>query len=47
VYLGALIAAVRLMGAAPVSSGLRLAWNEASSMRMTVDSRRRTVVSTQ
>ena len=33
VYLGALLASVRMMGSAPVSSGLRLAWNEASAMR--------------
>jgi hypothetical protein len=32
-YLGALLSAVRLMGSAPVSSGLRLAWNDASAMR--------------
>jgi hypothetical protein len=32
-YLGALMAAVRMLGAGPVSSGLRLAWNDASAMR--------------
>ena len=40
VYLHALIAGVRLMGAAPVSSGLRLAWNEASSMRTALAERK-------
>jgi hypothetical protein len=40
VYLHALIAAVRLMGAPPVSSGLRLAWNEASSMRTALAERK-------
>jgi len=33
VYLSAVVAIVRLMGAAPVSGGLRLAWNDASEMR--------------
>jgi hypothetical protein len=33
VYLSAIISAVRLMGSAPVSSGLRVAWNDASAMR--------------
>ena len=33
VYIAAVISAVRLMGAAPVSGGLRLAWNDASAMR--------------
>jgi hypothetical protein len=33
VYLGGIIGAVRMLGAAPVSSGLRLAWNDASAMR--------------
>jgi hypothetical protein len=33
VYLSAVLTAVRLMGAAPVSSGLRLAWNDAGAMR--------------
>ena len=32
-YLEALLRAVRMMGNAPVSGGLRLAWNESSSMR--------------
>ncbi len=40
VYLHALIVGVRLMGAAPVSSGLRLAWNEASSMRTALAERK-------
>jgi hypothetical protein len=40
VYLHALIVAVRLTGAAPVSSGLRLAWNEASSMRTALAQRK-------
>jgi hypothetical protein len=31
--LGGIIGAVRMLGAAPVSSGLRLAWNDASAMR--------------
>jgi hypothetical protein len=33
VYLSFIIAAVRLLGRAPVSGGLRLAWNDASQMR--------------
>jgi hypothetical protein len=33
VYLSAVLAAVRVMGARPVSSGLKLAWNDASAMR--------------
>ena len=40
VYLHALIAGVRMMGAAPVSSGLRLAWNEASAMRTALADRK-------
>ncbi len=32
-YLAAVIAFVRLLGAAPVSSGLRLAWNDAGAMQ--------------
>jgi hypothetical protein len=32
-YLGAVISAVRMMGSAPVSSTLRLAWNDATAMR--------------
>jgi hypothetical protein len=31
-----ILAAVRILGAAPVSGGLRLAWNEASEMRTTL-----------
>jgi hypothetical protein len=33
VYITALLNAVKLMGAAPVSGGLRIAWNDRSSMR--------------
>jgi len=33
VYITALLNAVKMMGAAPVSGGLRLAWNDRSSMR--------------
>ncbi len=32
-YLELLLSAIRMMGAAPVSGGLRLAWNESSQMR--------------
>lgn len=32
-YLNAVLSAVRLMGSAPLSSGLRLAWNDANAMR--------------
>jgi hypothetical protein len=32
-YLSAIVAMVRLMGAAPLSGGLRLAWNDATQMR--------------
>jgi hypothetical protein len=32
-YLRAVVSATRLMGSRPVSSGLRLAWNDASAMR--------------
>ena len=32
-YLGAVLGVVRLMGTRPVSSGLRLAWNDANAMR--------------
>ena len=39
-YLSAILAAVRLMGAAPVSSGLRLAWNDASAMRTAMAERK-------
>ena len=39
-YLGAVIAAVRMLGAAPVSSGLRLAWNDASAMRTALAERK-------
>lgn len=34
VYISALLNGVRMLGAAPLSSGLRLAWNDASAMRM-------------
>jgi hypothetical protein len=40
VYLGGLIGAVRMLGAAPVSSGLRLAWNDASAMRTALAERK-------
>jgi hypothetical protein len=33
VYLAAVLAGVRMLGAAPVSKGLRLAWNDAGAMR--------------
>ena len=33
VYLSAVLSFVRMMGAAPVSSGLRLAWNDGAAMR--------------
>ncbi len=39
-YLSAVLACVRLMGAAPVSSGLRLAWNESSAMRSALAERK-------
>jgi len=32
-YLGAVLGIVRVLGSAPVSTGLRLAWNEAHAMR--------------
>jgi len=35
-YLGAIIHLVRIMGSAPVSGGLRLAWNDAADMRTTL-----------
>jgi hypothetical protein len=40
VYVSALLASVRLMGAGPVSSGLRLAWNDASAMRSALAQRK-------
>jgi hypothetical protein len=40
VYLGGIIGAVRMLGAAPVSSGLRLAWNDASAMRTALAERK-------
>ncbi len=39
-YVSALLAGVRLMGAGPLSSGLRLAWNEASAMRSAMSERK-------
>jgi len=39
-YLNAIISAVRLMGAAPVSGGMRLAWNDASEMRSALAERK-------
>ena len=32
-YLSGLLNAVRLMGAAPLSNGLRMAWNDTGEMR--------------
>ena len=32
-YFRALLVMVRMMGAAPVSSGLRMAWNDSGEMR--------------
>jgi hypothetical protein len=40
VYLSAVLAAVRVMGARPVSSGLKLAWNDASAMRTALAQRK-------
>ena len=40
VYLSVLLAFVRLLGAAPVSSGLRLAWNDAGAMRTALAERK-------
>jgi hypothetical protein len=42
-YLSALLGGVRMMGAAPVSSGLRLAWNDASAMRTALSERARQI----
>jgi hypothetical protein len=39
-YLNAIISGVLLMGSAPVSSGLRLAWNDASAMRSALAERK-------
>ena len=39
-YLSAIISGVLLMGSAPVSSGLRLAWNDASAMRSVLAERK-------
>jgi hypothetical protein len=38
-YLGAIVAAVRMMGSRPVSSGLRLAWNDGTAMRNALEKR--------
>jgi len=40
VYLAALLSIVRMMGAAPVSSGLRLAWNDSAAMRTALAERK-------
>jgi hypothetical protein len=40
VYLSAILAFVRMMGTKPVSSGLRLAWNDASAMRSALADRK-------
>jgi hypothetical protein len=40
VYLGGIIRAVRMLGAAPVSGSLRLAWNDASAMRTAMAERK-------
>ena len=40
VYLSAVLAFVRLLGAAPLSSGLRLAWNDRTAMRTTLAARK-------
>jgi hypothetical protein len=40
VYLSALLAFVRLLGAAPLSSGLRLAWNDSTAMRSALAERK-------
>lgn len=40
VYLSAFLNGVRMLGAAPVSSGLRLAWNDASAMRTALAERK-------
>ncbi len=40
VYISAILAGVRMLGTAPVSSGLRLAWNDAGAMRTAMSERR-------
>jgi hypothetical protein len=35
-FIRGILAAVKMMGAAPVSGGLRMAWNEAGEMRTTL-----------
>jgi len=39
-YLSAILNGVRMLGAAPVSKGLRLAWNDASAMRTAMAERK-------
>jgi hypothetical protein len=39
-YLNAILSAIRLLGAAPVSKGLRYAWNDASAMRSALAERK-------
>jgi hypothetical protein len=39
-YLAAVLVGVRMLGAAPVSSGLRLAWNDAGAMRTAMAERK-------
>jgi len=39
-YLGAVLTAVRILGTAPLSSGLRLAWNDANAMRTALAERK-------
>jgi hypothetical protein len=38
-YLAAVLVGVRMLGAAPVSSGLRIAWNDAGAMRTAMEER--------
>jgi hypothetical protein len=40
IYLSAVLAFVRLLGAAPLSSGLRLAWNDSTAMRSALAERK-------
>jgi hypothetical protein len=39
-YLAAVLTGVRMLGAAPVSGGLRLAWNDAGAMRAALAERK-------
>jgi hypothetical protein len=39
-YIGAVISIVRMLGTAPVSCGLRMAWNDASAMRIALSERK-------